>query len=343
MKIVDLWLRANKSDELQQIMDAFDAKKQIARIRREQALKVKAVKCLRFGKLITQVPAFNLARHYDRPLPSSTAKIVRKAPAIECTSVLPGQQLYGDMIPRLEDMYHSNAALVLARMERISLVETRLLVMQAAAKLSGGLRRNRRLRLTAASAPDETAPCDAGYELVQMAGESHLQLVVPTETHLTNMMSTLPNSTSLEPDDPNRSASTFPEPEIPSGEDPSHFEQASIKLRTGASFLLQSCECENEEGDDEFSVLSPTTISERLSDDTMLSSDNLKLGRSEGDSVWEFQGENSFSEEGIEIVACGKVHRCQEGSIVDHNLLPRGSLSVLYRESDSTFVAFYRE
>lgn len=343
MKIVDLYLRANKSDELQQIMDAFDAKKQIARIRREQALKVKAVKCLRFGKLITQVPAFNLARHYDRPLPSSTAKIMRKAPAIEYTSVLPGQQLYGDMIPRLEDMYQSNAALALGRMEKLSQVETRLIIMQAAAKLRGGLRRHRHLRLKKESAPDEMAPFEAGYELVRIAGESHSQLVVPTETQLTNMTSTSPNSRPLARDGRRTSAARFSQNMTPSSEDANHFEQASIKLRTNASFFMKSCECENEEDDDEFSVLSPTSISERLSDETVASIDESEVGGAEGNSVWEFQGEDIVLEEGIEIVAWGRVHHCHEGARVDHTLLPRGGLSVLYRESDSTFVAFYRE
>ncbi len=335
MKIVDLWLRANKSDELQQLMDAFDAKKQIARIRREQALKVRAVKCLRFGKLITQVPAFNLARHYDRPLPSSTAKVIRKAPAIECTSVLAGQQLYGDMIPRLEDRYQSNAALALERMEKLSRVETRLTLMQAAAKLSGGLRRHRQLRLKEASSLDETAPCEVGYELVQMDDKSHSQLVMPTETELTGVTSAFPNTTCYALDGRIRSAG-------PSCDDPTNFDQTSIQSTTAGSFSLKYRE--NEVNDDELNACSPASISERVFDDSkVVSCDEMPLELSEGECVGGFESEEIFSEEGIEIVAWERVRNCHEGGEVDETSLPKGSLSVLYRESDSTFVAFFRE
>ncbi|KAI2512699.1 Protein kinase C conserved region 2 [Fragilaria crotonensis] len=328
MKIVDLWLRANKSDELEQIMNAFDAKKQIVRIRREQALKVRAVKCLRFGKLITQVPAFNLARHYDRPLPSSTAKVIRKAPAIECTSVLAGQQLYGDMIPRLEDKYQSNEALALERMEKLSRVETRLTLMQAAAKLSGGVRRHRHLRLKQASSPDETAPCEVGYELVQVGDKSHSQLMMPTETELTSVTSAFPSTTYLALDGMNGKASD-------SNDDPTYFEQISNQSRTAGSFSVKSRQ--KEDDDDEYAS-SPASISERLLEDTKEGSCHaLQLELSDGECVLDFESE------GVEIVALERVHQDDEDAPVDESSLPKGSLSVLYKESDSTFVAFYRE
>lgn len=184
MKIVDLWLRANKSDEFLKVMATFDQKKKAARLRREQALKVKAVKCLRFGQFITQVPAYNLARHFDRPLPASTARLARKAPKIECNSYIPGQQLYGEMIPRLENGYHSNQTLALARMESLSGLQTRLVVLRAAAKLGGGVKRRRKLMLKAQPS-DEELPKEAGYELVETTGRSLSQLMLPTETKWT--------------------------------------------------------------------------------------------------------------------------------------------------------------
>ena len=75
--------------------------------------------------------------------------------------------------------------------------------------------------------------------------------------------------------------------------------------------------------------------------------------RNDGD-ILEFNGHNEH-EEGIEVVAWGRFSPMLEDHLDDENGLEAihpgnksgchddvGSLSLLYRESDSTFVAFYR-
>ena len=120
MKLVDLSLRAksNSGDSLETIMKGFDVQKVLARERRERALKIKDIKEAAFGKYSVQVPSFNLTRHFDRPLPESSGRVCRKGKSRNCgrssrrLSVvdiskkgepwIPGQQLYGDLIPRPE-------------------------------------------------------------------------------------------------------------------------------------------------------------------------------------------------------------------------------------------------
>lgn len=119
MKLVDLFLRANekKDGKLKNLIKNFDMQSNNARLSREEALKVKDMKEVAFGTYSVQVPSFNLSRHYDRPLPQSSSRVYRKAPP--CRNVrnnlrvsmaglgrqdmlIPGQQLYGAMIPRPE-------------------------------------------------------------------------------------------------------------------------------------------------------------------------------------------------------------------------------------------------
>ena len=138
MKLVDLYRRAHQKDGmLNDFMGQFD----LARVRREEALKKKDVKAIAFGKYSTQVPAVNigtcfpsrnlrflysslqltiilcqhLARHFDRPLPESSARICRQRSntgsnrRVSVVNLdesqhiwIPGQQLFGEMIPRPE-------------------------------------------------------------------------------------------------------------------------------------------------------------------------------------------------------------------------------------------------
>jgi hypothetical protein len=62
MKVVDLILHANKKNDatLRELIEKFDVQSKIARIRREEALKLKDMKCLAFGEYSIQVPSFNL-------------------------------------------------------------------------------------------------------------------------------------------------------------------------------------------------------------------------------------------------------------------------------------------
>ena len=338
MKIVDLWLRANKSDELEQIMAAFDAKKQVARIRREQALKVRAIKCLRFGKLITQVPAFNLARHYDRPLPASTARLIRKPPVIEFSAYSPGQQLYGNMIPRLEDGYLKNETLALERMEKLSRLETRLVLMQAAIKIKG-FRRHRQLTLKESNPTEETIPDEAGYELVQMAGEFSTHLTLPTETHLTNATTAVPQSmlSGLEP--MNLCDITCPANDVRLYLDQDRC-TISNKSLVRQSLLNEYYEEEKKEEYD-YSAVRPPAFNKVSANKTGVHSWELCHSElSNGNEVWNY--EETTADEGIEIVVCGRFEHHNGGIEYEQESFSSASLSVLYRESDSTFVAFYR-
>jgi hypothetical protein len=119
MKLVDLTIRARAKsvDSLDTIMKGFDIQKTIARERRERALKVKDIKEAVFGKYSVQIPSFNLPRHFDRPLPDSSGRVCRKDEIKTCGRSsrrlsfvdfrkeepwIPGQQLYGDLLPRPE-------------------------------------------------------------------------------------------------------------------------------------------------------------------------------------------------------------------------------------------------
>ena len=62
MKIVDLYLRANKKEDsaLKELTSSFHLKSHIARRQREEALKIKDMKEMAFGPYSVQVPSFNL-------------------------------------------------------------------------------------------------------------------------------------------------------------------------------------------------------------------------------------------------------------------------------------------
>ena len=90
-----------------------------ARIKRENAAKLKAMKKYMFGKFITKVPVLKEDRYRDTPLPDSTA-VPYKAELLPLSEVamqeagynrkrVPGQHLVGDMIPRIEDIGFTEA------------------------------------------------------------------------------------------------------------------------------------------------------------------------------------------------------------------------------------------
>jgi hypothetical protein len=106
MMLLDWWLRAEGKDEaaLQKAIENFKKDSWIARIRRQEALKLRDMKCLAFGKYITLIPSHNLSRHFDRPLPTSSARIHSSGTNNEKLAPLgiPGQQLFGTILPRSE-------------------------------------------------------------------------------------------------------------------------------------------------------------------------------------------------------------------------------------------------
>ena len=90
-----------------------------ARIKRENAAKLKAMKKYLFGKFITKVPVLKEDRYRDTPLPDSTATPYKPEllPLSEIAMQeagynrkrIPGQHLVGDMIPRVEDVGFTEA------------------------------------------------------------------------------------------------------------------------------------------------------------------------------------------------------------------------------------------
>jgi C2 domain len=106
MMLLDWWLRAEGKDEaiLEKAMENFKKDSWFARIRRQDALKLRDMKCVAFGKYITLVPAHNLSRHFDRPLPASSARLHNrtKSQINIAPNGIPGQQLFGTILPRTE-------------------------------------------------------------------------------------------------------------------------------------------------------------------------------------------------------------------------------------------------
>jgi hypothetical protein len=65
MKLVDLTLRQNekKEEALENLVKTFDVKRKAARLRQEEAAKLKDLKAMAFGKYSIQVPSFNLGKY----------------------------------------------------------------------------------------------------------------------------------------------------------------------------------------------------------------------------------------------------------------------------------------
>lgn len=102
MKLVDMYLQARRAEQKESQLEEFKKQTRLARIRREEAVKLKDMKCLAFGEYVTLVPCENLPHHYDHPLHESRARYVSAGSTQKnkaATSRIPGQQLYGLMIP----------------------------------------------------------------------------------------------------------------------------------------------------------------------------------------------------------------------------------------------------
>lgn len=117
MKLVDSILTAKASDfdeNRRKIENAIQKKIYNARIKREEAVKLQKMKIMKFGSYIVSVPVNDLPRHYDRPLAESTARPINiNEPSFPLGKIvesgsIPGQQLYGVMIPQGEDDMEQN-------------------------------------------------------------------------------------------------------------------------------------------------------------------------------------------------------------------------------------------
>jgi len=99
----------NKYSEkiFEKIAEQFQEKERIARLKGEEAIKMKAMRIIRFGKHIAKVPPNNLTRHYDFPLTQSKASHItfeseHQAAANIPKKIIPSQRLEGQMIPMTE-------------------------------------------------------------------------------------------------------------------------------------------------------------------------------------------------------------------------------------------------
>ena len=73
-----------------------------ARVRKENALKLQAMKCFCFGKYLIETSVFNEDLFWDTPLPESYATPCTDPPSINIVETRYGQQLTGDMVPQRE-------------------------------------------------------------------------------------------------------------------------------------------------------------------------------------------------------------------------------------------------
>jgi hypothetical protein len=71
-------------------------------VKRERAIKLKAMKKYMFGKFLIRVPRFREALYQDIPLPASFAEpyVASSAEAVVITDRKYGQNLFGDMVPQ---------------------------------------------------------------------------------------------------------------------------------------------------------------------------------------------------------------------------------------------------
>lgn len=131
MKLVDVFyvqklkplseeeLETKKEADRQKRKEATSVLRSEARIKRENASKLKAMKKYMFGKFITRVPVLKEDRYRDVPLPDSTAVPYRPEllPLSEVAMQeagynrkrVPGQHLVGDMIPKAESVGFTEA------------------------------------------------------------------------------------------------------------------------------------------------------------------------------------------------------------------------------------------
>lgn len=131
MKLVDIYWyktienlsdeeRSKRIEEVRKLRKKQTAKAAAdARIARENAKKLKAMKCYMFGNFITKVPVLKFDRYRDIPLPSSSATPHHPGPqkladlamdeAGRNKTRVTGQQLVGDMIPALESVLTTEA------------------------------------------------------------------------------------------------------------------------------------------------------------------------------------------------------------------------------------------
>jgi len=162
MKLVDVYVNAPAYDDTKASKE-FRKQSRLARMRREEAIKLKDLKCLAFGEYVTLIPAFNLPRHYDRPLHDSFAtyvppSTVREDSKTPCTSRVPGQQFYGSMVP------HTKAGLATLE-EDAKISKARLTALEEQVARLRSIENHLSSQAASSMYMDSDLPEDLGYEI----------------------------------------------------------------------------------------------------------------------------------------------------------------------------------
>lgn len=181
MMIVDAVLFSDAPDEgqvLEKAMDNFKKQSRTARLRHQEAVKLKDIKSLSFGKFITFVPSHNLSRHYDRPLPGSFARLQGDKTVIEVAShCIPGQQMFGIIIPRNESAaaHHEQELAKLAG--RFSRFESQVRSLEVKDDIDVLVKESRQ------SLDSCEGEGSAGYELINLDGQGPSDGTVGGSSH----------------------------------------------------------------------------------------------------------------------------------------------------------------
>jgi hypothetical protein len=137
-------------------------------------LKLRDMKSLAFGKYITLVPSHNLSRHFDRPLPSSFARLHNCSmnPIKLAPRGIPGQQLIGVILPKTESEVLRYAD------DFASLAKRHLAVLRCLAALKSTESGSRLKRLARQVVRDEDLRAEVGYEVIscendEFVGDTH--------------------------------------------------------------------------------------------------------------------------------------------------------------------------
>jgi hypothetical protein len=123
MKLVDLMRKSRDNKDIPKILAErmFNARR-----RQEEAVKLKTFRAQRFGEYSTRVPGIEWTPHCDIPLPESDAQLMKDCstayhefPIINATvPCVPGQKLYGVMIPRPKNQLRRNQEASMKEKER---------------------------------------------------------------------------------------------------------------------------------------------------------------------------------------------------------------------------------
>jgi hypothetical protein len=111
MKIVDILYQRRNSKRMKRFMREIKEREkkmwEQARLQKEEAMKLKAARILRFGRFAVKVPILNFPRYRDYPLPDSIARSMKSHVSTNISNVspkkfIPGQKHVGVMVPGLE-------------------------------------------------------------------------------------------------------------------------------------------------------------------------------------------------------------------------------------------------